>query len=166
MVLTVADLARAHEAFKDLIGLPLTDMWRYVGCQKFEFGEQKQFINRKGEAVTRADWGLVVSCNWRIVGPASFMLCSDHFNSEKGRQDSHATDFYRSLRQEPPVIHCVDVQADGGLKFSLSQAYTLAVEPIVKKDVDDENWRLMPPSEDSRGHLVLWGKLEWTGGPD
>ncbi len=163
MALTVADLAHANETLQALVGLPLTDMWRYGEFQKFELGEQKPFVNRKGQAVTRADWGLVVNCKWRIEGPASFILCSDHFDSEQGRQDSHAKEFYHSLRKVPPVVRAVEVRANGELMLSFTNGYSLSMEPIENRDIDDENWRLMPPEEDSRSDLVLWsGYLDWS----
>ena len=39
-------------ALGELVGLPLSDMWRYAGCQKFEFGEQRPHLNRDGEETT------------------------------------------------------------------------------------------------------------------
>jgi hypothetical protein len=37
------------DIFKEIIGLPLSDMWRYSGFQKFEFGKPDFHKNKKGE---------------------------------------------------------------------------------------------------------------------
>lgn len=50
-------------ALQPLIGEPFSDMMRYGGCQKFEFGQQHPIINRKGKNVTVGEWGLVAACD-------------------------------------------------------------------------------------------------------
>jgi len=151
----------AQEALSALVGLPLSDMWRYAGCQKFEFGEQKKHANRYGEQVTWADWGLVVSCRWRLEGPNGFVLSSEHFGSKSERYDDHADEFYQELDANPPLVESVEVLDNGALHFRLSHGYKLALDPSGQ----NEEWRFMP-DDDPRGHLVLEsGIVHWTGGP-
>jgi len=150
----------AQEAFSPLIGLPLSDMWRY-GSQKFEFGEQKPHLNRKGEETTWADWGLVVAGAWHLSGPNGFALSSEHFAPE--RHDEHAKDFYESLDDEPPIVQTVEVLENGGLRIEMSRGYRLGIDPRSTEEEYFEEWRLMPPNE-AQGHLVLdHGGLEWSG---
>lgn len=47
------DLAR--RAMSPILGEPLSDMWRYGEFQRFEFGAQKPFLNKKGQEVAKAD---------------------------------------------------------------------------------------------------------------
>jgi hypothetical protein len=154
-------LISANKAFASLIDLPLSDMWRYLGFQKFEFGEQKPHLNRKGEETTWADWSLVVNCAWRIEGPEGFVLSSGHFTPE--RRDTHAHKFYESLAELPPIVEEVQVLDNGALRIKMSGGYLLAVDPNGLDEDTLEDWRLRPPEYDQQGHLVLEGnRLEWS----
>lgn len=156
----------ANRAVQELVGLPLTDMWRYGECQKFEFGEQKPCLNRRGEATTRAEWGLVVSCRWRVEGPNNFVLRSESFGPGQQRTDDHAGPFYQSLAEHPPVVESVKVGEDGALRFLFTGGYSLAVVPVFPDEDYSEDWRLMTPDEDVRGHLVLINRrFEWSRSP-
>jgi hypothetical protein len=126
-------------------------MWRYAGCQKFEFGEQRPFINRKGEQTSEADWGLVVSSDWRIIGPDGFELSSEHFGEQ--RTDDHASSFYESLA-DGPVVVSIEVENNGELFFQMDRGYSLRVMHSPEAEADEDQWRLMPPGDDSP-HLVL-----------
>ena len=154
----------ASEDLSPLVGLPLSNMWRYLGCQKFEFGEQKPHVNRKGEATTWADWALVANCRWRIQGPDAFSLTWEHFGPTPERRDDHADPFYDSLRVDPPVVESVDVEDDGGLRIGMTGGYSLAFDPWPDGEDSSEEWRFMPPKGDPRGHLVLGEEnLSWSG---
>ena len=41
-------------------------MFRYLGFQKFEIGEQKPDVSDKGKEITVADYGLVVGAKWTV----------------------------------------------------------------------------------------------------
>lgn len=164
-ILGAKRVASANRAFLALVGLPLTDMWRYFGCQKFEFGEQKPQINSQGEETTWADWGLVACAAWTLSGPEGFELSSDHFEPE--RRDLHAREFYQSLDVNPPAVQQVQVLFDGALSISLTGGYRLSLQGIPPNEEKFEAWRLMPPDEDPRGHLTLdWDGLCWSHEPD
>lgn len=68
----LATLSEASRTFQTLVGEPLTDMRRYLGIQMFEFGEQKPFINRKGEEAEIAHNILHAMIPWEIIGPGFF----------------------------------------------------------------------------------------------
>ena len=163
MRLTEVERRSAREALSALVGLPLSDMWRYMGCQKFEFGEQKQHVNRKGEETTWADWGLVANCRWRVQGPDGFSLTWEHFGPTPERRDDHADPFYDLLEANPPVVESTGVEEDGGLRIGMTGGYSLALDPRPYDEDHIEEWRLMPPEDDPRGHLVLDGEtLSWS----
>ncbi len=69
-------------ALQPLVGESLSDMMRYGGCQKFEFGKQLPKKNRKGEDVAVGEWGLVVSCDWRIKRSNEIIVSCDDFGPE------------------------------------------------------------------------------------
>lgn len=165
MILGAERVAGANRAFMALVGLPLTDMWRYFGCQKFEFGEQKPQINSRGEETTWADWGLVACAAWTMTGPEVFELSSDHFEPE--RRDGHASEFYQSLDVNPPAVEQVQVLSDGALSISLTGGYHLSLQGIPPNEEKFEAWRLMPPDEEPRGHLTLdRDGLCWSNEPE
>lgn len=163
MRLSEEERRATRETLSVLVGLPLSDMWRYMGCQKFEFGEQKPYLNRKGEETTWADWGLVANCDWRILGPGGFALTWEHFGPTPQRRDDHAGDFYDSLETDPPVVESVGVEEDGGLRFAMTGGYRLTLDPRPCDEDHSEDWRFMPP-DGPRGHLVLGDEeLSWSG---
>lgn len=163
--LTDDELETVNLAFAKLIGLPLTNMFRYVGVQRFEFGEQQKWVTRKGKETTRAYWALNASCGWRITGPGSFTLCSDHFGPEEAKGDDHAEPFYALIHSDsPPTLEAVTVGLDGGLECSLSQGYTLTLWRSPKEDPRDEQWGLLPLK---KGYLYLDDKtVGWSGTTD
>ena len=147
----------AHGALKDLVGLPLSDMWRY-GCQKFEFGEQHPQVNRKGEAIRAAEWALVAECRWRLSGPSGFELSHEHFGPDLDRRDDHAADFYKSLESSPPVVTSIAIASDGRLTLEMTGGVILEMMPT-----GDASWRFMPPKHDPRAHFeVSVNAFGWT----
>lgn len=143
-------------ALRPLLGEPLTDMWRYAGSQKFEFGVQRRRRNNQDEEYTSADWGLVVSCAWSIAGPEGCIVSSDQFGPQLGRRDQRAKPFYELLATGPPVVESIEADEEGALVIQMSGGYILAVQPEADIDPMDEQWRLMPP-DGEQSHLVLWG---------
>lgn len=131
-------------------------MWRYAGLQKFEFGEQIPRVNRKGDAITRSEWGLVVSCEWRITGLEGDIVGSHQFGADGVRADSSAKGFYRLLSETPPMISAIDVSEDGSLRFEMSGGYVLTV--AVDIDSSEEQWRFMQEAE-SVPHLTFEGGM-------
>lgn len=162
------ELAGAEEGLSLIIGQPLTDMFRYLGFQKFEFGEQIPYLNKKSKVIFHSDLGLVVGAWWQISGPCGFVLNSDHFPSGGPRTDDHAMSFYKSLHEpDSPVVTAITVDHTGGLEITMTHGYSLRVLGDYESTEWQEAWRFMPKEEDLRGHLVLdnFG-LQWSGHQD
>jgi len=143
-------------ALSPLIGEPLSDIWRYAGCQKFEFGIQRPTTNHEGEEITLADWGLVVSCDWRVTGPEGHVVSSGDFGFGGSRRDEQAHPFYDRIHADSPVVESVGADDDGKLSIRMSRGYLLQVDPVTGIDPEDEQWRFTPKDEEAR-HVVLWG---------
>jgi hypothetical protein len=143
-------------ALHPLIGEPLTDMWRYAGCQKFEFGLQRPAKNRSGQEITRSDLGLVVSCHWRISGPAGHVVSSADFGPKESRRDTLAGPFYQLLEDAPPVVEALEASDDGALCLRMTSGYTVEVLPTAGIEPEDEQWRFMPKDQE-QVHVVLFG---------
>ncbi len=75
----IVEKAQIEQTLRPLVGLPLSDMGRFAGWQRFEFGPQKPFINTKEQEATKADYAIDVSCGWRIVGPEGIVVGSDDY---------------------------------------------------------------------------------------
>lgn len=135
-----------------LIGLPLTDMWRYVGHQKFEFGVQRACKNHKGQDITRADWGFVVAGSWRITGRMGIIVSSDDFGPDNSRRDVDAYPFYEMPEEAPPIVEAIEASDDGAVCFRMTGEYTL--EAWSDGEPDAEQWRFMPKDR-TRKHFVL-----------
>lgn len=112
-------------ALRPLLGEPLSDMWRYEGLQKFEFGVQWPAKNRNGEHITRADWGIVVACFWQINGPDGYILSYNDFGPGDRRNDKPAQSFYDLLHISPRIVESITASNDGSVEFFLSDGYSL-----------------------------------------
>lgn len=144
-----------EKTLRPLVGKPLSDMWRYAGLQKFEFGVQRPHKNRKGQDVTWADWGLVVACAWRITGRARPVVASADFGPGRSRHDEQALPFYTGLATAPPIVEAIEAAANGSLRISLSHEYLLEVH--TDGETDSEQWRFMPRDR-RRRHFVVVGE--------
>lgn len=138
--------AEIEAALQPLLGEPLTDMWRYAGFQRFEFGVQRP--TRKGtKGMTHSDWGFVVGCDWRISGPDGVIVSAADFGEER-RTDERARPFYRLLADQPPVLQKLEAEVTGALRFEFSGAYLLEVTPEDTSDDDEssmtEHWIFLP----------------------
>ncbi len=150
--------SRIEKALKPLVGLPLSDMWR-AGCQIFEFGQQHPFQNRKGEQVIRADYGLDVSCPWRIIAPEGMALASwDYLSDDKRTRPRHARSraFFEQLRAATLTVEAIEADSVGGVRFRLKGGYVLEVLPV-STSRSDEYWRMVTLQEEARHHFVVTG---------
>jgi hypothetical protein len=133
--------AEIEAILKPLLGEPLTDMWRYAGFQRFEFGEQRRSHDSKADAAPVGDWALIAGCAWRITGPMGVVVSSANFG-ESGRTDKDAAPFYRLLKREPPVVEALEANAAGAIRLQLTAGYLLEIEP------EGAEWDDEPPSEE------------------
>jgi hypothetical protein len=141
-----------------LIGEPLSDMWRYAGHQKFEFGIQRPCKNRKGEHITIADWGFVVAGDWRITGPEGYIVSSDDFGPKGSRRDEKAYPFYEMLGTAPPIVESIEAEEDGSVRFCMTGGYTLDVLP--DREPEAEQWRFMPKDGRKRQFVITSEGIE------
>lgn len=127
---------------RPLVGLPLSDMRRVsiLGWQIIEFGEQKPDVNRKGQAITRADWTVRISCHWRIVDPFGEEVLSN----ERPNGDQAASYFER-MEAESLIVESIRGYEDGSVLFVLAEGYQLLID--ARLDQGGEQWRLLPPAE-------------------
>jgi hypothetical protein len=131
---------KIERALGQLIGEPLTGMFRFAGIQAFRFGVPRPGKNYKGEDVLRADRSLHVSCSWRIVGPEGVVVSSEDFGRNGVRSDEHAHPFYH-------------------IRLQMSRGYFLDVQPNEPEDEPDEDstgeqWRFLPKDK-RRRHPVI-----------
>lgn len=154
--LSPMDLEIAREALKGIVGLPLTDAW-IGGGWRFEFGEQKPFINRKGFPATRADWSLVAE-TWRVDGPEGSLYEAD-FPTSLLRADFP---FFTRMRHDPLVVEAVTVHEDGALTLALTEDHHLAIHRGPKNEEGVDIWILITPRSGGRGTLFHdAGPLVW-----
>ena len=148
-----------HKALSALIGMPLSDMIRYCGWQRFEFGEQIPAKNKRGEDVTISDWAISLNCPWRIEGPDGFSLTSEDFEPE--RHDDHAEAFYDRFESDPISVESVSVESNGALTFFFSEGFVLNAKPANELEPEFEEWWFFPPESGavpsfSLGYEGLW----------
>ncbi len=174
--------AEIEQRLQALIGEPLSDMWRYAGYQKFEFGVRRPCKNRKGQDITRSDWGLVVGGDWRITGSQGYIVSSDDFdpvrsisqiiekaestsedsrdlpsvaNTISTRRDEAASEFYRILSDTFPLVESIEADEDGSLRISMTAGYILEI--LASGANDGERWRFLPKDDDAE-HFVITPK--------
>lgn len=157
MNISQESLDRARRELSVLVGKPLTDMWRYAGFQRFEFGEQRPFINRKGKPSRRSDWALVAT-NWEITQKRGFVLNASHFGPDGARRDQHAKAFYNRQKTDPYVVVSLNLLEDGEILIKLTRSYQLRVfrDPMIgPADWDVDEWRYRDGTGDDSLHVVL-----------
>lgn len=139
----IVEEAQIEQALRPLVGLPLSDMGRFSGWQRLEFGPQKTFINKKGQEATKADYAIHVACDWRIVGPEGIVVGSDDYGLGSERHDEQAKPFFRMLAQSPPVVESVRADAVGSVYLMMTGGYSLDILPMGA--VRGEQWLFLPP---------------------
>lgn len=149
------DNAFLRELLQPLVGESLTGMYRYLG-QVFEFGEQRPWTNRRGEATTRGDFLLkFISADWRIVQAGRIVLGSSDrdpekqfYEAETPPDNSHNAEAWRLARAYFDaveagtfVVETVDVGGFGEVTLRLSQA--LVIESFASSAQDLDLWWFM-----------------------
>ena len=120
-------------------------MSRFVGWQRFEFGPQKPSVNRKGEAITLADYAIHAVCPWRIVGPEGIVVGSEDYGPDSERRDEQARPFLRTLAETPPVVHSLQADAVGSIRLEMTGGYRPDILPM--GGCPDEQWLFLTPGE-------------------
>lgn len=122
-----------------IVGLPLSDIWRALG-QVFEFGEQRPFVNKKGDPATRSDFSVKFLDVWRVTrGPAIVFGSGDHrgkrrfYDRKTPPQDptqrerwERAKEFIRRIEAEDLLVERVMVTDSFVVVISLSDGYEIA----------------------------------------
>ncbi len=134
-----------------------------MGCQKFEFGEQKPFINDDGDEAFMADLGLVASCAWTISGPDGFELGHWHLPPIGPDGDILAEDFYDSLETNPQVVQTVHIDSEGSLSFELTGGFRLQLVPTADAPSTDHTfWMFLPGDSNQTGLQCDENGLDWV----
>lgn len=139
----IIEKAQIEEVLHSLVGLPLSYMGRFVGWQRFEFGPQKPFINKKGQEATKADYAIHVACGWRIVGLEGIIVGSDDYGPGSERHDDQGKPFFRMLAQSSPVVESVSADDVGSVHLALTGGYRLDVLPMGA--IQAEQWIFLTP---------------------
>ena len=126
----IIEAERIEQAFQPLLGLPLSDMSRFSGWQRFEFGPQRPHANRRGDDVTWADHALHVACGWRIIGLEGIVVGSDDYDSATERQDEHARPFFKRLVDAPPLIETVRADMTGSVHIEMTDGFSVDIMPM------------------------------------
>ena len=151
-------LAERYRSLNILVGQPLSEMWRYANFQRFEFGTQYSFINRKGEKAKRSDLLLDVSCQWLITHNKIELLSASDYVNGKSARAIEASWFFNVLKNDPPCVTAVYVNEKEDLTIELDHGFILYILPATQKisAVDkDEQWCFMQPRS-SLPELVVW----------
>jgi hypothetical protein len=129
-----------EQELSQIVGLPLTCLWRALG-QIFEFGEQKPFLNRKGEEVCRSDFSVKFLAGWRVsVGVMTVFGSGDHISGKRRFYDrktrprdplnrarwDRAKEFLRRVHEQSLIVESVQVTRSGVVFIRLSDDYEIA----------------------------------------
>ncbi len=135
----------------EIIGLPLTDMWR-IGLQVFEFGEQEECLNRKGETYYSSQKRIHVSCSWRISKNKRLILGSDDYADPDSEvfETQNYTDFFTQVEAASLIVEDIIFGEFNDLDIILSNGYKLQLLLIAAGFY--ESWRYI--NEDPAHHVV------------
>src|SRR6266571_2122201 len=169
----VSNLAdRITAELRVLIGQPMSDCWRAINMQIFEFGQQRPTVNRKGQDIEVADLKLHVQCRWRLVDgativfgrddldyPADESISLDDFDWDKQKAVLDVTQrrWFESHKASPPKVTDVRGDAYGGFQIRLEGAFALEAFPCdSRRGEHSERWRLFGHRADG-SHFVVQG---------
>lgn len=136
----------------ELVGQPLTEMWRYAGRQVLEF----------------APSSLVLSCDWQLWHGIEIVLASTDFCPE--RRDGDAGGFYDMLATQPPSVEQLTVLEKGALRLSLSSGHVVEVIPTAWVGDDSEaflpgeQWRFLTDSSPDEQLVITTSGYEFIDG--
>jgi hypothetical protein len=161
---------RIEQTLSLLVGLPLTNIYRTLNLEMFDFGEQRTVLTRQGQEKKVGKYALHVQCAWRITNSTRVVVASrdrwymgdgskdipDDFDwSLPGnRCDKRISSFLEANAAEPLVIESIEADHVGGTKLRLTNGFALEIFP--DDSFDDEYWRFFQPST-STEHFVVTG---------
>lgn len=153
-----------------LVGQPFTDCWRVSNMQIFEFGPQRDIVNRKGQVVQAADIKIHVQCPWRVVRegrilfgsrdllwPADHRVPLDDFDYDKHQTvlDVLKSQWFDEHRKAPLKVIGVSGDDYGGFRIELGGSVFLEVFPCKSGPREgSEHWRLLDNRSDGP-HFVV-----------
>lgn len=110
----------------EIIGLPLTDMWR-AGLQVFEFGEQVEGLSRKGEVYYASQKRIHVICPWRIIKENTLILGSgDYLEQESKISETHDySTFFEELEAGRLIVRDINYHEFNDLEIIFDNNYKL-----------------------------------------
>ena len=138
----------------------------------FQFGGKQFRTTRKGVSVQIGDYGIHLSCSWRIIGFERIIVGSGDVYWAAGDPDQEPPNFrwdiaganrrderidaLFSTRQNAPfMVESVTADAFGGAVLFLSDGYGLEFTP--HDSLPKEHWRLLDNINDGRPHYVVTG---------
>lgn len=148
-----------------LVGKRFSDMMRYAGWQRFEFGEQKPTINRKGRSLRTSDLAIAAACHWRITQNGNPVVSADDFGPDRERRDDSAMPFYAALPDKGPIIERLTVGERGELLFVCSDGISLEIDatrPLHTWLWENENalWRFLSGDKNDWGLVLTTDGIE------
>lgn len=116
-------------------------MYRALG-QVFEFGEQHEYINRRGREVIKGDYRVKPLCPWSVTGPDGFHLTDLDFPYGQPRTDSHALPFYSLADDQVLQVQKISVDKTAVITIALTQGYTITVHTPSQNPVEEEEFAI------------------------
>jgi hypothetical protein len=162
-----------HKQLTQLINLPLSLMFRYAGCQRFQFGERFTTKSPKGKNIIVSDWALLVASEWEISLNKDIILSSNDFLQEKLPNNENQKSFYDGLKDYSHKV--LEIHTENSTIFSLkfNTEYILKVNNSIIADSNftpdilnirrqilspGELWRFMPEyttKNKDKNHFVV-----------
>ncbi len=144
---------KIEAALTPLIGEPLTDMWRYIGFQKFEFGLQKPFMNRKGIEVSKADHGLVTNGEWKLTDPEGKSISRQDFESSHVPPNPAVLAFLENLLDRAPKVTEITTGPRSYVKVFMTEGFSLELSFL--SSARGCEWRYISPDRSSDHFVVM-----------
>lgn len=153
--MTPYSAAKLEKYLSVMVGLPLTDMWRPL-WMVFEFGELKPGVGRGDQPVMRADFSLMVTCDWRVLQGAVTVLGSGDLRLDRkpfyARKTpprdplakarwKRAKEFIEKVEQGSLTVESVEVTESARLRIKLSQGYEICAMQCGSHNDDFFHWR-------------------------
>ena|GEM_PF-1838518 len=155
-------------ALAKLLNERLQEIGRAANMLWICFGDDKIYINLKGQPIVQSEYALHVQCDWEILNGNEIMLDQEYFYHPKdeatlqlfeeehfgnSKFDESAIKFNAAIKANPTHVVSFEVYMTCGFKLVLSNNFTINVYPY--SSLDGESWRFLPPDFDEK-HLVVF----------
>jgi hypothetical protein len=158
---------KINKILQDLVGLPLTRTTRAANMECLKFGTL-HLIDTHGETWNYGVFGLHLQCPWRLTNDNEIIVGSndlyeqadetadwdENFNWEELNANLRDVKLDKFITERKHIVKSVIADNYGGLQICFDSKVILTVFPVIASKADNEFWRLLDNTNETKNHYV------------